>query len=120
MKKLILASVSLVALASSFNANAATATICSSPTVAGTGAAVAVSATGFVKVAFTPKCSANVNMVGDDMGTFYRVGSNSGKGKNTFNGSTMGGGVAPYSSCASSTGCTSTEAQAAATNAASS
>jgi hypothetical protein len=116
MKKIILGSVLAVAAVSSFNAQAgATQHICSAGTAAGNGAAVA--AGGFVKTGFTPKCSANVFLAVDDMTTYYGAGASSAKGKNIFQGSTAGGGVKAYSTCASATGCTATEALTSATSA---
>lgn len=116
MKKVILAAVSLAALAASMNANASTGqTVVCSGQNAGAGAAFADPAVAsvtdtFHKAAFTPKCSANVWLTYDDQTTFVRVGSVSGKGKNSFGGSTAGGAVKAYTACASATGCTSAEA----------
>lgn len=101
MKKVILASVlGVVAAASVGTANAAsTAQVFCSGT-AGTGPAASVTAaTGFVKVAFTPKCSANAHVVGSDSDTYYRVGSASAKGKTRFAGSSNGGGVVAAGTC---------------------
>jgi hypothetical protein len=91
MKKVILTSVLAMAAAGSANA-AVDVTACnggaaSQVTVQGT--------TSFVKVAFTPKCSANVTVFGEDSQTYYRVGSFSSKGKNAFGGSSNGGGITP-------------------------
>ncbi len=115
MKKIILSSVMAVTAISSMNAAHATSqSICASPTSAGNGTAPTVGS--FIKTAFTPKCSANVYLVGDDMNTYYGAGSASSKGKNIFQGSSAGGGVAASGSCAA-TGCTSANAQTAATTA---
>lgn len=115
MKKVVLASVLTVMAGASMNANAVTATICAAPTAAGNGTADSgwATATSFVKTTFTPKCSANVHLVGNDMTTYYGAGSASAKGKNIFMGSTAGGGVSAYGSCAA-TGCTANNASTAA------
>lgn len=91
MKKVILASVLAAAAVGSANA-AVDVTVCTGN--AGNGSAVASGATLFVKVGFTPKCSANVYLFGEDNGIYYRVGSTSVKGKNAFGGSSNGGGIA--------------------------
>ncbi|MRR49769.1 MAG: hypothetical protein EG825_02465 [Rhodocyclaceae bacterium] len=111
MKKVILASVLATVAVGAANA-AVDVTACTS----GTAAAVNSSATGFVKVQFTPKCSANTVVFGEDNGTYYRVGSYSVKGKNAFGGSTMGGGVSATlcagTSCAASDATTALSAAA--------
>lgn len=114
MKKIILGSV-LAAAAISSQAGTVTQTICSGGATATNGQTVA--AGGFVKTAFTPKCSANVFLAADDMTSYYGAGASSGKGKNVFQGSTAGGGVRASTTCASATGCTSAEAMTAATTA---
>ncbi|HMW17993.1 MAG TPA: hypothetical protein PKN13_08435 [Accumulibacter sp.] len=48
----------------------------------------------YVKIAFTPKCSANVHLKGNDVSTTtYTVGAASTKGKSKFQGSTNGGSI---------------------------
>lgn len=116
MKKIILASVTVAAALASLSVGAATATVCVG--VGGSGAQQTTATDTFVKVQFTPKCSANVYLIGDDNQTYYRVGSTSTKGKNSFGGSTAGGAVAP-TLCGAATGCTSSDATSAATNASS-
>ena len=107
MKNIIMGAVMAVAAVTSLSANAASQSICTGG-VAGNGASVA-SGTNFVKVNFTPKCSANVILSGDDMSaTVYRVGSASVKGKSTFNGSSLGGAVGKHAECAASP-CTASE-----------
>ncbi|MCM8621629.1 MAG: hypothetical protein NFW16_07785 [Candidatus Accumulibacter sp.] len=65
--------------------------------------AATASQTDFVKVPFTPKCSANVFLVGNDRSaTLYTVGSASIKGKSSFGGSSAGGGVVRIGDCAAS------------------
>ena len=117
MKKIILASVTVAAALASLSVGAATATVCAGG-AGGSGAQQTTATDTFVKVAFTPKCSANVYLIGDDNQTYYRVGSTSVKGKNSFGGSTAGGAVAP-TACGAATGCTSSDATSAATNASS-
>jgi hypothetical protein len=116
MKKIILGSVLAVAAISS--ANAAATAICSG--IPSSAQPVTTDASSFVRTQFTPKCSNNVHLVGDDNQAYFRVGAASTKGKNAFGGSSVGGAVQPYTTCASATGCSATEASAAATNAASS
>lgn len=119
MKKVILATVTVAALSATGSANAATATVCAAPTAAANGTAVAGGATDqYVKVGFTPKCSANVHLVSDDQNTFFAAGSASAKGKNAFGGSTAGGGVSALGgTCSSTTICTSSDANRALTTA---
>lgn len=115
MKNVIMGSVLAVAAATSLSANAAAQTVCSGG-VAANGNQV-VSGTNFVKVAFTPKCSANVMLQGNDLSaTVYLVSSASVKGKTTFNGSSVGGAVTKYGECSASP-CTPTEVGTALTNA---
>lgn len=110
MKNVIMGSVLAVAAATSLSANAAAQTVCSS------GAARSgeqVTTGDFVKVAFTPKCSANVMMQGNDASaTVYLVGAASTKGKSTFNGSSVGGSVGVSAQCGASP-CTMGEVDAA-------
>ena len=81
-------------------------TVCSAATVAGAGTAV-TSSTNFVKVDFTPKCSANVHMGFSQTGTSFGVVAWSAKGMFAFGGGTGGGGVKSTATCATS-GCTAT------------
>lgn len=64
----------------------------------------ATNGTKFVRVDFMPKCSANVLAQYEDGGTRFDVASGSTKGKSTFMGSTVGGGVTKAGDC-DSTGC---------------
>jgi len=120
MKKVILGSV-LAMVVVTANAATASQTFC---TGASNQTAVSV-ATGsdtdnnFVKAGFTPKCSANVSLVGIDGGVYYTVGAGSSKGKTSFRGSSAGGGIVSNVTCAT-TGCNSTDASTAAQNAPSS
>ena len=100
MKNVILGSVFAVAAITSLSANAAAFTVCDGAALAADGKQVTGATDGstFIRTSFTPKCSANVFLVGDDVNpTVYRVGAASGKGKTRFNGSTVGGAVAPVS-----------------------
>jgi len=118
MKKIILTSVAAVAAATSLGVNAAanSTAICTAPTAAENFSGT-IAITGFIKTVFTPKCSANVFMTGDDQTTYYGAGAASKKGKNVFQGSTAGGGVKASATCSSATGCSATEATTAATTA---
>ena len=100
MKNFICGSVFIMAAVASLSANAAEQTFCDG-TAAHTSATTATAAdTGFVKVAFTPKCSANVFLVGNDRSaTVYTVGSASIKGKTRFGGSSVGGSVGNVGTC---------------------
>ena len=120
MKKVILASVvALSAISAANNAAAATVSACSGAVAAGYSWSVDTATTAnFVRQGFTGRCSANVHLVGDDNGTFFRVGAASTKGKSQFGGSSLGGGVAPTATtCAGSSGCAVSDAAAGATNA---
>jgi hypothetical protein len=114
MKNIILGSVLAIAAVTSLSANAVT--ICAGG-LATDGVSVA-SGTGFVKVGFTPKCSANVFMDGiDSTSTLYVVSAASAKGKRIFAGSTAGGSVAPVGTDCAASGCTAAEVSTAATTA---
>ena len=63
----------------------------------------------FIKTGFTPKCSANTHVTGEDGGSYFRVGSGSTKGKTRFGGSSAGGGVISAGTCAA-TGCAVSDA----------
>ena len=107
MKNIILGSVLAVAAVTSLSANAASVTVCSGG-VAANGAQI-VAGTNFVKVPFTPKCSANVILDAEDVSsTFFRVGAASVKGKTIFNGSSAGGSVTKAGECSASP-CTASE-----------
>jgi len=109
MKKVMILSI-LAATALSSNANAASdGTVCAAFTVAGNGTAfTAGGSSEFVRVAFTPKCSANVHVFYAQGANVFGVVSGSTKGKNYFGGGTGGGGVTRMGACAS-TGCSTTE-----------
>lgn len=111
MKKvMILTFVAASALSSLSNA-ATDGTVCAAATTAGNGSEVTAS-TNFVKVSFTPKCSANVHMGYSQTGTSFGVVAGSSKGKFAFGGGTGGGGVKSSAACATS-GCTATDTTAA-------
>lgn len=109
MKKVMILSF-LAATALTSTANAATdGTVCAAPTAAGNGTAfTAGGSSEFVKVAFTPKCSANVHMFYAQGANSFGAVSGSSKGKNYFGGGTGGGGVKSVAACAT-TGCSTTE-----------
>jgi FlaG/FlaF family flagellin (archaellin) len=93
MKKIILASVVAVSAVSSMSgamaASSATASaVCAGS--AGSGTQVTADTATFVKTAFSPKCSANVHLAGQDGGTYYRVGSTNTKGGRAWMGSSAG------------------------------
>ncbi len=95
MKKMIF--VSLLALASSsvFAADACTG---ASPPV---GTAIPGSATNFVRVGFTPQCSANTYVKYTDDAATQKLygGAASGKGKSIYSASTAGGAVQKSGDC---------------------
>lgn len=108
MKKVMILSF-VAAAAISGQASAVTgATICAAASTSQSGSAVAADTTGFVKVAFTPKCSANVFMSYGQSGTSFGSIAASAKGKFSFGGGTGGGGVKSSAACSTS-GCTSTD-----------
>lgn len=118
MKKVILASVLAAAATVAVDAQAAVSSICSGGAAA--SANVASGSTSFVKVGFNARCSNNIHLMGDDNGTYYRVGAASVKGKFAYFGSTMGGAISPAGTACASTGCVANDASSAVTNAASS
>ena len=114
MKNLILGSVFVAAALTSLSASATgEQTFCNGGAAGDSGATAAATDTDFVKVGFTPKCSANVFLVGNDRSALvYTVGSSSVKGKSKFGGSSVGGSVGSQGNCAA-TPCALTDAQAA-------
>lgn len=116
MKKIVFATAAIAGVVGTFDAFAQTV-VCSGATTAASGAAVTTG--GFVATSFTPKCSANVHLVGIDNTSSYAVGAASTKGKTKFGGSTAGGGVSGMGTCAAAT-CAATDASAAASAAPSS
>lgn len=98
MKNVIMGSVLAVAAVTSLSANAAVVDVCTGG-VAKDGTKF-TSASTFVKIEFTPKCSANVLLAGDESSsTLFKVGAASLKGKNMFAGSTAGGSVGNVGPC---------------------
>ena len=71
----------------------------------------------FVRVGFTPKCSANVLASYTDQTTSFAVGSGSKKGKSTFIGNTAGGAVKVSATPCPASGCTAGEVATALTEA---
>lgn len=119
MKRIIFGASFVVAAMVSLPASAANQSICTAATTAASGAAVA--AGEFVKVGFTPKCSANVFLTGNDQSpVLYTVGSASVKGKSYFEGSSVGGSVRRVGDCATANDCKQTDADKGATDAPSS
>jgi len=120
MKRIIFGAGFLVAAVASLPASAANQSICTAVTTAGNGAAVAVGS--FVKVTFTPKCSANVFLTGNDQNAnLYTVGAASIKGKSYFDGSSAGGAVRRVGDCGGTNGvCRQDDANTGATSAPSS
>ena len=94
MKKEFLVGLIAVAAATGASmAQAATVQICSGgPAVSGTPV-TGTAGTNFVIVTFTPKCSTNVVLYGQDNTTYYSVAGGSTKGQTIFIGSSAGGGV---------------------------
>lgn len=90
------------------------AAACAGATTAGSGTAITGATTNFVKVTFTPKCSANTYVdYEQDLVNLGAAGGSS-KGKTVFAGNTSGGGVQPNgTTCAS--GCSATQSAAGAT-----
>ncbi|HQO28858.1 MAG TPA: hypothetical protein PKY22_04960 [Accumulibacter sp.] len=95
MKKIVLCAVLATAAVTPLTVSAAgTQTFCNGGAAAASTVSATASTSDFVKVSFTPKCSANVYLVGNDASsTLYKVGSASGKGKSKFAGSSDGGAV---------------------------
>jgi len=109
MKKVILGSVMAVASVGAFAS--ADQNFCTGASNPSPASVVTNSGTdnNFVKVSFTPKCSANISLAGRDGGVYYLVGSGSSKGKTSFKGSTAGGGIVSNATCAT-TGCAISDA----------
>jgi len=100
MKQIILGSVLAVVAVTSMSAHAASSTFCAGGSAAASAVTAVSGSASFVKVDFSPKCSANVLLAGDDnSATVFRVGSASTKGKTRFNGSSIGGAVGNAGLC---------------------
>lgn len=112
MKKIIFASAALIGVVGAMDASAQCAS--------GAASQVQGAAAQFVLTPFTPKCSANVTVVGIDATSYYAVGAVSAKGKSSFRGSTAGGGVIPNALCSVAGACDAGEATTAASAAPSS
>ena len=111
MKKVMILTFVAATAISSVSHAVTDGTVCSAATAAASGSAV-TSSTNFVKIDFTPKCSANVHMGFSQTGTTFGVVSGSSKGKFAFGGGSGGGGIKTTAACAT-TGCTSTDTTAA-------
>ncbi len=117
MKKIVLCAVLATAAVTPLTVSAATGTqtFCSGGAAGSAASAANASVSQFVKVAFTPKCSANVHLVGNDASaTLYKVGAASGKGKSKFAGSSDGGAVSGADCSTAGGPCTASDASAAA------
>lgn len=114
MKKIVISSALLASLLGSVGAFADATTICTGSATAGNGTAPTSGTAGthYMVRAIAPKCSANVNLLGIDgtSGAWYAVGSNSVKGKASWQGHTNGGSVQKGADCAIPGGCTPGEA----------
>lgn len=94
-------------------AQAASTAVCTGPITAGPGVAITADEDLFVKVDIAPKCSANVQLAYDQDATTFGVCANSKKGKNSFGGTTEGGGVSAQGAACPSSGCEAPDAAAA-------
>lgn len=114
MKKIVLCAVLATAAISPLTSTTAVAeadTFCVGGAAGVSTVTAAAGTDKFVKIAFTPKCSANVHMQGSDVSTtLYTVGAASSKGKSKFTGTTNGGSLVG-AACASDP-CKSTDAAA--------
>ena len=111
MKNIILGSVLTIAAVTSITAQAEA--FCAGGPAGASTVTAAAADTSFVKVAFTPKCSANVFLQGDDRSaTVYTVGAASVKGKTYFGGTSEGGSVGNVGECDKTAGCKATDAAA--------
>ena len=114
MKKILVASTLVAGLLGSVGAFADATAICSGATTAGAGLVPNKGTAGahYMVTAISPKCSANVHLLGEDgtSGAWYAVGAVSVKGKSSWKGHTNGGSVQMHAACAIPGGCTSGEA----------
>lgn len=116
MKKYLEIAVGVMAAVVSVSAAAQTSGTSCTAGVAGPGATVAGTSANFVQVTFVPRCSNNVHLAYSQNTVAFAVGAASSKGKNSFLGNTVGGGVSSFTSCAA-TGCSAANATGAATEA---
>ncbi|MBL8398831.1 MAG: hypothetical protein JNL84_11925 [Candidatus Accumulibacter sp.] len=111
MKNIVLCAVVATAALAPLTSAVAADTFCVGGAAGASTVTAASGSTMFVKVAFTPKCSANVHLQGNDVSTtLYTVAGASAKGKSKFTGSSNGGSLTG-AACASDP-CTSTDASA--------
>lgn len=87
------------------------ATVCNNASEAALGVPVAVS--GYVRIAFVPQCSANTFVEVQDNTTHFAVGAASSRGRASFAGASLGGGVRRIGDCAVPGACAVSDAQAA-------
>lgn len=106
MKKYLHIAAGVMALASVTTAQALD--VCTGGT-GGNGTTVP-NANKFVQIGFVPKCSNNVYLQYGEEATYGGVGSASKKGKNSFKGNTVGGGVVANAACSSAAACAQTDA----------
>lgn len=94
MKKIVLCAVLATAAVTPLTATAAADVFCVGGAAGNSSVTAGAATDKFVKVAFTPKCSANVHLQGNDLSTtLYTVGAASAKGKSKFTGSSNGGSI---------------------------
>lgn len=117
MRKIAMCSALIVGLFGSVGAFADQTAICSGATTAGAGTApnAGTAGTHYMVTKISPKCSANVHLLGEDgtSGAWYAVGAVSVKGKSSWKGHTNGGSVQTNLPCNIPGGCTPEEATAA-------
>lgn len=109
MEKTMMRMVLAVVTAHCGLANAAT--VCTNAQVSSPGVAVAEG--GYVRATFTPKCSARVFAEVQDNTSYFAVGTVSSRGRSSFGGSTVGGGIQRIGECATQGACAVSDAQAA-------
>lgn len=70
----------------------------------GTGTAITGATDQFVRITFTPKCSASTHVAYEQNAVAFAAAGGSAKGKQIFGGTSGGGGVVAVKACAA-TGC---------------
>jgi hypothetical protein len=106
MKKLIFVGLCVLSSAAFADGTA----VCASLTSAAPGTAITGDGAKFVKVTFTPKCSANTHVAYEQDAVNFAAAGGSSKGKTVFGGSTGGGGVSPVAGKTCATGCGAADA----------
>ena len=92
-KELLVGLIAAAAATGASMAQAAAVAICTGGAAANGVQVTGTAGTNFVVVNFTPKCSTNVVLYGQDNTTYYSVAGGSTKGQTIFIGSSAGGGV---------------------------